>query len=386
MHGVIRSFRGYFTALLLELLDQPLTRHEMRDFIQRMGLSGRQNRVLRDAQLNLERDLAQARELRLLEEKDGQYFLTPGGREIAEHMQEAIPAFMTWVSSAETASLVSIVAHVVLSILKLSVGFLAGSAGLLADGIDNTFDTLSSVLVWLGIKHDRERLASVFILITMFVSVGGVALIALNKILHPGPITEGLTAFIISALCGLVMLGLSAYQYTVGQKRSNLAILCQAVDSRNHFYTSLLVCGGILLSFAAGVWSAPWLYHADAAASAIIGLLILKGAIELSQEIFKSSDDPADISHFLKRALERKREKVIFDWIKSQLQHEPLMKQDLESKFIADFCEQAPKILVLSGTGYRPESGTDLHRYLDRFVEQQKLIIDEGRYWIASRK
>jgi len=88
-----------------------------------------------------------------------------------------------------------------------------------------------------------------------------------------------LVAFPVSGVCGLVMLGFSSYQYLVGKRRSNLAIMCQAVDSRNHFLTSLVVCGGILLSFLAQVWHAPWLHYADAAASVVIGLLILRGAL-----------------------------------------------------------------------------------------------------------
>jgi len=35
--------------------------------------------------------------------------------------------------------------------------------------------------------------------------------------------------------------------------------------------------------------------------------------------------------------------------------------------------------------GYTPESGADLHRYLELFVEQKKLVLDEGRtgWWPA---
>ena len=41
--------------------------------------------------------------------------------------------------------------------------------------------------------------------------------------------------------------------------------------------------------------------------------------------------------------------------------------------------------LILSGMGYRPESGADLNRYLELFVEQKKLVLDEGRYWLVAR-
>jgi cation diffusion facilitator family transporter len=385
MHQVIRAFRGTFRALLLELLNQPLTRSELRDILQRMGMSAKSGRKTGKAQLYLEQDLEKAKDLGVVEEREGKYFLTPSGRELSGHMQMYIPEFMSWLFSASTASLISLWVHVVLSILKLGFGLLSNSAGLIADGIDNTVDTLSSFLVWVGIKYDKERLVSIFILITMFVSVGGVALAAYEKVAHPGPITEGLFAFVVSAICGLVMLGLSSYQYMVGQRSSNLAILCQAADSRNHFLTSLMVCAGILLSFLADVWSVPRLYYADAAASAVIGILILKSAIELGREILKSADEPADITHFMKRNLEKRKEKIIFEWLKGQLQTVALTRHELVQKFIGDFCEQTPKIIILSGMGYQPDSGEDLIRHLDRFVEQKKLVVDEDRYWLAAR-
>jgi len=383
LNRVIHHFPGTFRATLLELLDRSMSRHEIRDFLNRMGV-GRHVHGIGKAQLELEEHLRKAIEKKVLEERDGRYHLTPGGREIAEHMQRVIPAFMKWVFSPETASLFSLAAHVVLSVLKLSVGFLSRSAGLIADGIDNAVDTFSSLLVWLGIKYDKEKLVSVFILITMFLSVGGVALATFDKIVHPGPIQEGLIAFVVSAICGLVMLGLSSYQYLVGKKRSNFAIMCQAVDSRNHFLTSLLVCGGILLAYLAQVWNAPWLFYADAIASAIIGLMILRGAIELVQEMLKQSEEGAEVSHFMKRTEERIREKILLKWLAGQLQSGSLTEEELKERFTADFCEQTPKILILSGMGYRPESGEDVNRYLELFVEQKKLVLDEGRYWLVA--
>lgn len=384
MHHVMHDFPGTFRATLIELLDRSMSRHEIRDFLNRMGM-GRHAHGIGTAQLELEENLRKAIEKNVLEERDGRYHLTPGGREIAEHMQRVIPAFMKWVFSPEMASLFSLVAHVILSVLKLSVGFLSRSAGLTADGIDNAVDTLSSLLVWLGIKYDRDKLVSVFIVITMFVSVGGVALATFHKIIHPGPIQEGLIAFLVSGICGLIMLGLSSYQYLVGTKRSNFAIMCQAVDARNHFWTSLLVCGGILLSFFAQLWNATWLYHADAVASAIIGLMILRGAIELVQELLKEPEEGKEVSHFMKRTEERTREKILLKWLAGQLQSTSLTGEELEERFTADFCEQTPKILILSGMGYRPESGEDLHRYLELFVEQRKLVYDDGKYWLVAR-
>ena len=107
------------------------------------------------------------------------------------------------------------------------------------------------------------------------------------------------------------MLGLSSYQYVSGRRNSNFAIMCQSVDSRNHFLTSLLVCGGIVLSFFAERLNADWFYYADAVASILIGLFILRSAIQLVVELVKPAGEAEHISHFMKRAQEKFREKLI---------------------------------------------------------------------------
>jgi len=383
MHRMMQRFSGIFRAVLLELLECPMTRQDIRDRLNRMR--GHRDRRLREAQLRLTKTLDKALAWNILEQREGLYHLTPGGREMAEHMEMMIPAFMEWVHSPQTASLVSLWVHVVLSLVKLGVGFLSRSAGLIADGLDNTVDTLSSFLVWLGIKHNKEKLASIFIVVTMGLSVGGVAIATVGKIAHPSPVRQGFLAFFVSGICGVVMLGLSAYQYLVGRKMPSLAIMCQAVDSRNHFLTSLLVCGGILLSFLAERWGASWLYYGDAVASAVVGLLILRGVAELVQEMVRKREGEIHVSHFMKKAQERRRIKIILDWLAGQLHTASLAADELEKRFAGDFCEHTPRIFALTGMGHLPAGAADLKHYLDLFVEQKKILYDGGRYWFLSR-
>ena len=83
---------------------------------------------------------------------------------MAHYMQEAIPVFMGAVFSPKMVSAVTIVIHILLTAIKCGFGALFQSAGLLSDGIDNGVDTISSVLVWVGIKFDKERLSSFLII------------------------------------------------------------------------------------------------------------------------------------------------------------------------------------------------------------------------------
>jgi hypothetical protein len=109
---------GLIKGVLLELLDRPMNRHDIRQYLQRMSISDSAGGKADRAQLNLERDLLTAKKLDIIEERGGRYHLTPGGREVAEHMNEMIPLFMEWALSPETASFLTIWFHGVFSVLK----------------------------------------------------------------------------------------------------------------------------------------------------------------------------------------------------------------------------------------------------------------------------
>lgn len=94
-----------------------------------------------------------------------------------------------------------------------------------------------------------------------------------------------------------------------------------------------------MLSFFAQLLNAPWLFYADAVASAIIGFLILRGAVELVQKILKESEEGTEVSHFMKRTEERIREKILLKWLAGKLQSGSLTKEGLTEQFTADFCK-----------------------------------------------
>jgi Co/Zn/Cd efflux system component len=383
MFEVSDKLPKYFKSLMLELIEKPMSREEIWRFAEQIGMRLDRRHRGNITKQDLDKQIVFAIEQRIFEEKKGIFSLTPTGREMAEHAQEVIPSFMGHVFSIKLVAVLTIVVHVLLSILKLAFGFISGSAGLIADGIDNTMDTVSSILVFLGITFNKEKPVSIFIIVLMFVSVGGVGIASYNKIVHPEPIKEGVSAIVVSLMSGLIMLFLSAYQYLVGKRKTNIALMAQAVDSRNHFLTSLLIGGGIILSFLAETIHANWLYYADVVASIFIGILIFKSAIELVIELVKPEEE-IEISHFWRRIQEKVKRDVIFDWLTEQLKETSLTLEQLEGRFKEDFCEEVPKIVVLSGMGYSPESIEDLHPYLDQFVNNNKLLLSEGKYNIKS--
>src|SRR6476620_9598682 len=56
----------------------------------------------------------------------------------------------------ERGAIISIVAYICLSILKLVVGYLADSEALKADGLNNTTDIIASIAVLIGLKLSQK--------------------------------------------------------------------------------------------------------------------------------------------------------------------------------------------------------------------------------------
>ena len=52
----------------------------------------------------------------------------------------------------ERGAIISIIAYIFLSILKLVIGYMSDSAALKADGLNNTTDIIASIAVLVGLK------------------------------------------------------------------------------------------------------------------------------------------------------------------------------------------------------------------------------------------
>ena len=118
MHKAMDKLADYMRGILLELLDNPLTIENMKEylhkFIARMG--GHRKRY---KEPNLEAEIKKAISLDILKREGEKLALTDKGREIAEHMKLAIPVAMQVMASEKAVSMFTIIIHILLSILKL---------------------------------------------------------------------------------------------------------------------------------------------------------------------------------------------------------------------------------------------------------------------------
>ncbi|MBN2555245.1 MAG: cation transporter [Anaerolineales bacterium] len=231
-----------------------------------------------------------------------QYMLTEKGREEAEKPLSEFRrtrAILARVAMPSTVSKVSLMVHLFLAAIKLPIGWISGSVGLINDGVDTLLDAFSSVLVFIGIKYQMERLANV-VLVLLMLGTGSYALYEAGRRffipVQPEADWAAYAAILISAIfCGLLWV----YQRLIGLQSGNMALITQSIDSRNH----VLVAAGVTVGLIAAAFQTPLM---DTIVGVFVAALILKSAVEIAFELVRNwNEEVFDLSSYKVGLLER---------------------------------------------------------------------------------
>jgi Co/Zn/Cd efflux system component len=202
--------------------------------------------------------------------------------------------------------------HLALATLKMPAAILSGSVGLLNDAADTLLDGLSSLLVYLGLRFDKERAVNV-VLVLFMLGIGALTFYeAVQRFFVPVAPNVDWYTFLAAILSALACLGLWAYQRYVGLRGGIMALITQSVDSRNHVIVAASVTAGLvgsLLHF-------PLL---DTLVGLGVAFLILKSALELAIETVRSlSEEELDLTRFefgIAAQYDKFRQAQLRDWM-----------------------------------------------------------------------
>lgn len=204
----------------------------------------------------------------------------------------------------ERGAWISIAAYLVLSALKLFVGYVANSQALFADGLNNSTDIVASVAVLIGLRiarkppdedhkygHYRAETVATFIAALIMAGVGiNVLWDAIQSMMDrnftvPGPISMWVALFSAG-----VMLFVGQYNHRLGKRINSQAVLAAAADNRSDAYVSLGAFVGIL----GAQFGLHWL---DPIAALFVAVIILKTAYEIFREAAHALTDGYDEAH-----------------------------------------------------------------------------------------
>jgi len=167
---------------------------------------------------------------------------------------------MEWNAKTKT-SFVSIIVNIALSGSKLLVGFVAGSAALVADGIHSGLDVLSSVVAFLGIRvaaresdarHPYgfqvvENLAGLGVVLLLAISGAWIAWEGVVQIMEQGAVKLGVSGFAVVGVSVVANEIMARYKIKIGERENSLALISDGKHSRADVISSLGVLAGLLV-------------------------------------------------------------------------------------------------------------------------------------------
>ncbi len=202
---------------------------------------------------------------------------------------------------AERGAIVSIVAYVILSGLKLSAGTIFHSDALTADAFNNISDIVGNVAVLIGLRMAQkpadtdhkfghwkmEDLASLITSFIMFVVGFQVLHSTILKLLSDEVVEIDIMGAVVGIFSAIVMIGVYLYNRRLAKKVNSKALEATAKDNLSDAVTSI---GTSLAVFAAAL-NFPIV---DKIAAIVITFFILKTAYDIFMESFFTLSDGFD--------------------------------------------------------------------------------------------
>ena len=171
---------------------------------------------------------------------------------------------------------VALVSNVVLAAGKTSIGILAHSPALLADGVNSTSDVAYSIVVSIFMRlagkpadsehpYGHRQLESIAALVVgSFVITTAIAIFwdAVNTVYE---LLTGVgefggaapVAFWVALLTVVLKLGLTVFTRRIGEATNNAAVMALAYDHRNDIFSAAAAAVGILLGQQGYPWVDP---------------------------------------------------------------------------------------------------------------------------------
>lgn len=216
----------------------------------------------------------------------------------------------------ERGAIISIMAYICLSILKLIFGYMSDSTALKADGLNNTTDIIASIAVLIGLKLSRRppdqdhryghwKSESISSMIASFIMLAvGIQVLrdAITSMFQEEKVAPDMLAGYVGVFSALAMYFIYRYNKQLANKINSKAVMAAAKDNLSDAWVSI----GISIGIFGSQFNMAWL---DTVTAIIVGLLICKTA----WDIFKGA------SHELSDG---------FDEDKIQLYHDVIAKVD----------------------------------------------------------
>ncbi|MCF8357081.1 MAG: cation diffusion facilitator family transporter, partial [Melioribacteraceae bacterium] len=182
---------------------------------------------------------------------------------------------------------VSIILNTVLFILKYWVGIITGSIALIADAWHTISDSVSSVIVLIGVKisakpadsehpfgHGRaELIAAIIIGVILSIIAFNFAYESIQRLINQESVKYGTAAIVVTIISVIVKEGLAQYSLWAGKKNNLKSLIADAWHHRSDAISSVIILIGIFLQSIF-----PWI---DGLLGFMVAILIFYASYEI---------------------------------------------------------------------------------------------------------
>jgi cation diffusion facilitator family transporter len=201
----------------------------------------------------------------------------------------------------ERGAIISIIAYICLSALKLLIGYYSDSEALKADGLNNTTDIISSIAILIGLKlsqrpaddnhpygHWKSETIASMVSSFIMVAVGlQVLYSSITSFFQGGKGSPDVIAGWTGLLCAGVMYFVYRYNNKLARKINSQSVMAAAKDNLSDAWVSI----GAAIGIFGSQFQLPWL---DILTAMIVGILICKTAWDIFREASYQLSDGFD--------------------------------------------------------------------------------------------
>lgn len=189
-------------------------------------------------------------------------------------------------------TLISVGAAVVLTALKLAVGLVTGSLGMLSEAAHSGLDLVASVITLVSVRiaerpadrdhpygHGRfENLSATLQGLLLLATASWIVYESLVRLfVRSVPVDASAWAFVVMGSSIAIDFWRSRMLLAAARRFHSAALEADALNFRADMYSSSVVIVGLALTFIGGrLATAPWLAKADAAAAFVVALMIIR--------------------------------------------------------------------------------------------------------------
>jgi len=187
-------------------------------------------------------------------------------------------------------------ANLTVAFIKIVIGYLIKSAGVMTDGLHSITDMSSNIIGLIGIhfaykpgdkKHPYghrkiENLAGLLIALLLLILAIKQSADAIKRFFHPLPLEISLLSLLLLILSLIINIFIAYYEYKQGKALNSTILISDSIHTKSDIFISL----GVLTTLIAVKLGLP--AFIDSVASLIVSVFILAAAYE----IFKRTSGP----------------------------------------------------------------------------------------------